>query len=293
MALTTIDLASVTEVGGTGSFDVLANELSKRLGTEKSAGRITGQEYANTFIQMMSMALQQALAFELGKAQAAAQADLIRAQITQTEAETLRINSQKQLIDQERSNAVTQGELLQLQKAVVTKEAEKLEKEILQLVAETLQTEKQTLQVEEQTKLITAQVLIAAEEKLKLIAETALIGKQQSLIDSQIIGQTKQNQRTDEEILFTKAKTNTEMANYSESTNAGSVAGVIGKQKLLLEAQTAGFSRNAELGLAKAAMEVFSVMRTTDPDAVDPSTYGLSPSTISAIVGRAKSGVGA
>ena len=70
-----------------------------------------------------------------------------------------------------------------------------------------------------------------------------------------------------------------------------SIGGVLGRQMALYYAQTSGFKRDAEYKLAKAMMDVWSVKRTTDEGlAADPA--GLGDASISAVVSKAKSGIG-
>lgn len=310
---TVISLDDVTNINKTGSFDLIITVLGSHLQAERQAGRITGQEYTNAYVQMMTAALQQSFSFELQKAQAQYQADLIAAQVVQTNAETGRINAATQLLgeqitnaelegaqitaqtsliasqklstDQERLNLIENGkqtlaqtELLKSQKLIADIEKDKVSKEILQLIA--------------QTSLTTKQLEIVAEEKLKIIEETKLAAKQILVSDAQIASQLKQNLRTDEEIKFTQAKTKTEVANIFDTVDGATVAGVIGKQKLLLDAQTNGFKRNAEQGVLKTFAEIWSVLRSTDPDAVAPNDFGFSPANSLAVVNKAKEGIG-
>lgn len=311
---TVININDVTNLSKNGTFDLLVSELGKHLVAERTAGRITGQEYTTAYINLMTAALQQSLSFELQKYQVAAQTDLIKAQTGQVvfqnqqiQAETsrigadiTRINAQTDLLAQQKLTEVEQTKLVASQKLLADMQLEALEEEILKTKAEVLILDTQELLAEQQL-LQGAKELLKADKALlqqdadlsKTNAEIAVANKQLLVMQSQIDGQTKQNLRTDEEILFTKAKTNVEKASYLDSVDGSTVTGVLGKQKLLLAAQTDGFARNAEQGLAKAVMEVFSVMRTTDTDGVDPSTYGLSPTVVGQIVAKAKSGIGA
>jgi hypothetical protein len=262
--MTEITIDSVTNSNKTGSFDVLVSELSNRLIAERSAARITGQEYASIYVQLMTAALQQSLSFELQKIQTAAQADLIAAQILQIQAERLRVEAATELLVQQKLTEVNQGLQILAQTNLVNMQIDALEEDILKTQAEVL----------------------------KVQADTLVSEKQLLVMQSQIDAQTLQNTRVVEEIEFTKAKTFSEQAAYKDVVDGSAVAGVLGKQKLLLTAQTDGFARNSEQGLAKAMMDVFNIMRTTDPDATDPSLYGLSPASVTAVIDKAKLGVG-
>jgi hypothetical protein len=58
-----ISLEDVTNINRTGSFDLLIAALSTHLQAERQAGRITGQEYTNAYVQMMTAAIQQSFSF--------------------------------------------------------------------------------------------------------------------------------------------------------------------------------------------------------------------------------------
>lgn len=310
---TIINLDNVTNSNKTGSFDKLIDVLGEHLKAEKSSGRITGQEYANTYVQLMTAALQQSFSFELNKAQAENQADLIKAQIAQTEAESLRINSAKALLDKQVINAtsenaqiVAQTSLINAQKLVADQEVLNAVEAVKQTTAQTAlisaqkdnliiekdKIVKETLQLIAQTNLTNKQVEIGEQERLKTIQETIATTKQVAMLDAQILGQTKQNLRTDEEIKYTTAKTNTERASYSDTLDGVSVTGILGKQRELLQAQTDGFKRNAEQGVLKSMVDVWSVLRTTDPDAVNPVDFGFTPQNSKDVVNRVRVGIG-
>lgn len=362
---TVIDISKVTNRNDDGSFDLLISELKDHLVTERVAGRITGQEYTNAYVQLMTAALQQSLSFELQRQQSAASTDLTLAQAnqvlvqnTQIAAETARINAQTALLAEQKANETKQGllldqglvkgandlllqqkELVLQDKQILIQESQLLlmdsqirmqakelelkgkqvematqelalkaqeltlkgheitlaireitlrEKQTEQLADDILKTRAEVLILGKQLLVLDKDLLKADEEIAKLQADVSLMAKQETLIDSQILGQTKQNLRTDEEILFTKAKTFTEQANIKDLVDGATVTGILGKQKDLLTAQTVGFKRNADISLAGKAMEVFSIMRTTDPDSETPDLYGMSPTIIGQIVNTAR-----
>ena len=66
---------------GTGSFDVLMQTVFLHLQREYAAGRITGDAYAKAYIEIMNNTLAQATQFVVSASQAAANDDLIAAQI--------------------------------------------------------------------------------------------------------------------------------------------------------------------------------------------------------------------
>lgn len=68
---------------------------------------------------------------------------------------------------------------------------------------------------------------------------------------------------------------------------------VVGRQKALYAAQTAGFSRTAEQAVAKLLTDSWSVRRTTDSGTVADGTNMLNDATIGRAINKLLSGIGA
>jgi len=158
---------------------------------------------------------------------------------------------------------------------------------------------------------------ILTEQKKKVTAETTLIGSQEELVITQdaveqakilevitwkgqsfyvggSIATQKKKVSAEEDLL--KQKYATEQAQTQESVKNGSgstvqVFGVIKKQKDLYEAQTDGFSRDAEQKLSKIMADAFAVQRSTDEDFVVPAS--LNAASTNAVIEKAKIGIGA
>lgn len=79
----TVTLADLTtgSVDGTGAFDVLMRTMGTQLQKEFDAGRITGADYSNAYVQMMQVVSQTSLSFAMGK-------DMVGYQIEGTKAQT-------------------------------------------------------------------------------------------------------------------------------------------------------------------------------------------------------------
>lgn len=163
------------------------------------------------------------------------------------------------------------------------------------------------------------QTLLTEQQRLNTVAEALNIPKQGNLIDAQIAKMvadtdvsnanadvaTNQAARTLEEtnqILAAISKINkevevleqrrkTESAQINDMVDGYTVAGVLGKQKALYAAQTAGFSRDAEQKLAKLMTDVWAVQRTTD-EGISPAGAGLADAEIQKVIVKAKQGIG-
>ena len=174
-------------VEGSGYFDELMKAVTAHLELQHKLGRIKGADYSTVYLGAMQWAMQQAVAFALGRQQADKQAELLIAQELKTDAE-------KGLVDQ------------------------------------------QTLTEIERTALTTAQ-------ELKTDAETALLTQKELTEDEQTI--------------------------------------LVQKQQALYVKQTDGFDRDAEQKSLKLWTDLWSIARSTDPDA----TAVALPTTISTNLG--------
>lgn len=269
--VTTVDL------NGTGTFDTITQAYAKRLDEQWSESRLRGTEYANVYLGLMNTAMQQAIAFELGKQEAAAQADLIIAQKNKVVKETA-------LLDLEESKLAAELALINAQVTLAGKGVEKIIAEIALMDRSLINEE--------------LKGLILIEDRLKIIAETARInseklGVDQATINAQITATNllRNQEKTEAETELLRTKKFTEQAQYADVVNGEPVVGIIGKQKNLYQAQTDGFKRDAEQKLAKIMSDSWVARRSTD-EAENPAGTGLTNVEISAVMAKARAGIG-
>lgn len=269
--VTTVDL------NGTGTFDTITQAFAKRLDEQWSESRLRGTEYANVYLGLMNTAMQQAIAFELGKQEAAAQADLIIAQKNKVVKETA-------LLDLEELKLAAELALINAQVTLAGKGVEKIIAEIALMDRSLINEE--------------LKGLILIEDRLKIIAETARInseklGVDQATINAQITATNllRNQEKTEAETELLRTKKFTEQAQYADVVNGEPVVGIIGKQKNLYQAQTDGFKRDAEQKLAKIMSDSWVARRSTD-EAENPAGTGLTNVEISAVMAKARAGIG-
>lgn len=269
--VTTIDL------NGTGTFDTITQAFAKRLDEQWSESRLRGTEYANVYLGLMNTAMQQAIAFELGKQEAAAQADLIIAQKNKVVKETA-------LLDLEELKLAAELALINAQVTLAGKGVEKIIAEIALMDRSLINEE--------------LKGLILIEERLKIIAETARInseklGVDQATTNAQITATNllRNQEKTEAETELLRTKKFTEQAQYVDVVNGEPVVGIIGKQKNLYQAQTDGFKRDAEQKLAKIMSDSWVARRSTD-EAENPAGTGLTNVEINAVMAKARAGIG-
>ena len=144
--------------------------------------------------------------------------------------------------------------------------------------------------LEAQENKILAEINLTNAQKDKVSAELALV--QQQTINAATQNEVLQGQRDKlaAEITLLEQKKSTEEAQIKDVVNGDTVAGMVGKQKYLLQAQTDGFARKAEQDLAKILSDSWSVRRTTDETTIEPT--GLTNDDITAVMNKAKTGIG-
>lgn len=93
-------------VTGTGIFDVLMNTATKHLQVQFDSGKISGELYANAYIQVYQVTLQTAKDIWLQKGISEAQLDLLREQITTEGVKRNHLSKQADLLS---AQIITEG----------------------------------------------------------------------------------------------------------------------------------------------------------------------------------------
>lgn len=312
--MTTIAVTDLTQatLAGTGVFDVLMRANKAHLEAEFSKNRIKGAEYATVYLGSLTQVMQTALQFLLAKEKTDLEAQLLQKQILLAQkqidkatAELVQIAAQTELINQQKANLVAealnipkQGDVLVAQKLQVAQQTTNLLAESLNIPKQgllidankaqvTQQTENlvsQKLQVEAQTLLVNQQKLNAITENTVLIAQECKLRGEFDLIMGSVL-------KTAQETALLTQKVVTERAQVTAlGVDDNSI---VGKQKLLYQAQTDGFKRDAEQKAAKLMVDTWNVRRTTDSDnTAATSTNKLSDVDIGAAVTKMLAGVG-
>jgi hypothetical protein len=291
MSVITIDNVTTVELNGVGSFDRITEAFTKRLEEQWSESRIRGTEYATVYLGLMSNAMQQAIAFELGKQEASAQADLIVAQRSKVIVEADLIVAQKDKVIAETGLLTKEGLKIDAEIALLNLQVTALNKEIIKTNSEIALIDKNAANA-------TLQGLLLVEERLKIIAETARInveklGIVQGTANAVITATNliRQQEKSEAETELLKTKKFTEQAQYLDVVNGADVTGIIGKQKSLYTAQTNGFARDAEQKLAKIVSDSWAARRATDEATIPPTS--LDDTGINKVMNKAVSGIGA
>lgn len=278
-------IENLTNVNGNGVFDKLSQAVLAKLEDQFAQSRITGTDYSKVFSTALDTLMAQSIQFTLQKDVSARQAELLAAQTTLaiaqeeavrkdmllTDATIIKIEKETELLD-------LQGDLIAAQTLLTRRNADKtlVEIEVLEvqktkLTAEVDLTIAQTVQANKQVEVLNAQLLN--------------IPKEGQLLDKQIL-------KTDSETLFLEQRIKTEKAQIVDIIDGVTVAGVLGKQKFLYQAQTDGFKHDSEFKLVKAMMDTWSVRRSTDEGTLADNVNKLSDANIGSAVIKYMTSVG-
>jgi hypothetical protein len=272
ITVTPITLPGLTTaaVDGTGVFDVLMKSMKEHLEIEFNKNRLKGPEYAAVYIKALESVMQTSLAFLLQKDKATLDAELVKQQLLLSSAQTELALQQLANLISEGLNIPKQGLKIDADAAVSTQQKLNLVAEASNITAKTVLTTQQSLNSVIEGEVSTAQ-------KCKLQAEFDLV------MASKL--------KTDQETLLLQWKVSSEKGQtLSVGVDENSV---LGKQKALYAAQTAGFTRDAEQKAAKIMVDTWNTRRMTDEGTVADSTNLLNDVTVGRAVTKLLAGVSA
>lgn len=178
---TIADLTTAT-LAGDGAFDVLMKANKAHLEDEFSKNRIKGSEYATVYLGSMQATLETALKFLLERQKVGLEAQVLEqqvllatAQVAKANAEVLQIQKQTELMEQQRLNAITEGEVLVAQKCKL-----QAEYDVLMLTKDKTTKESDLL----------AQKVLTEKAQTQAIGvdDNSVIGKQKTLYQAQTDG---------------------------------------------------------------------------------------------------------
>lgn len=318
-----IELSDVLNdsVVNTGVFDKLFNAVTVKLDDQYDKSRLTGADYANVYLGTVQTALQQAIAYALGVHTANAQVNLLEQQTLTEFQNTAKavvdvtiatahkaLLDQQLLKEQESTALIIQQRLTEIQNtalttariAIANAEATLTNNRALTEVQNTLLVTANKQATDATTALTNAKTttegnvnLRVLQETQKVIADTNLVTAQVALTDAKSLTEAQATVKATNEGALLAQKVLTEEAQIVDRVTGAlaDVAGVVGNQVALYQAQAAGFTRDAEQKLLKILMDSWSV---------DQSTASIPPGRpteasnveLDAVITKAKSGIG-
>ena len=170
-------------------------------------------------------------------------------------------------------------------------EAQLMEQQVLIAQAEVLKANAQVQVALAEVQKVGLELEIMELTKDKIPAEIAVLHAQKCKLDAEFDLIKEQTIKAAQETALLAQKVVTEKAQVSAlGVDADSV---VGKQKALYGAQTAGFARDAEQKAAKLLADTWNVRRTTDEGTVADGTNMLNDATVGRAINKMLEGVGA
>lgn len=326
------DLTQAT-LEGTGVFDVLMRANKAHLEAEFNKNRIKGAEYATVYLGSLTQVMQTALQFLLTKEKTDLEAQLLQKQILLAQVEIDKANAQTQLLIQQKANLIAealnlpkQGLLIDAQKEVqtqqklnliqenlnISKQGDVLEAQKFQiaqqttnLLAESLNIPKQGLLIDANKAQVVQQTDNLLATKLQVEAQTLLVTQQKAnaIIEGTVLVAQECKLRAEFDLITSNtlksAQETTLLAQKVTTERAQTIAlgvddnSVVGRQKLLYQAQTTGFTRDAEQKAAKLLIDTWNVRRTTDEGTVADGVNMLNDVAVGRAVNKLLTGVNA
>lgn len=310
-ALTVADLTQTT-LDGSGVFDVLMRANRAHLENEYDKNRIKGAEYATVYLGSMESVMRASLEFLLQRQKISLEADLLAQQIILAQVEVLKANAAVDLVKAQTANA--QAEL-----AIIQANATKIPAEIALLTAQTAMSTQQRLNIIDElqtaalqrSKLvqetenlaaqelqIAEQTLLSTQQRTNLAAQAINIPKEGLVLDGQKCKLDAEFDLLKQELL--KSASETALLTQKNATERAQTTAlgvdddsVIGKQKALYQAQTSGFSRDAEQKAAQLMISTWNSRRMTDEGTEHNMENRLHDSQVGLVVGKMLTGIGA
>lgn len=282
----TIDKRSLTtgEAVGSGIFDELMRTIKSHIDIEFKKGRITGKNYSEVYLGTIQYALNTALEYTLRYEKANKELEVMDEQIIQA-------RKQNELLDLQKAQLVITNATAQYNlDSILPKELDKITSEVDL--------------IDQQILLAQAEISIKEKQELELAAKTSLTGKQEDLVDEQILGAQYQYTEPTAGLLFAeydKARKEAEILAQKKITEDAqtigdetTVNGLIGKEINLKKVQGDSFLRDAEQKAAKLFADAFQIIFSVNPDAggiSDPANWGITTSSSVDLFTALKNGV--
>lgn len=235
-------------------------------------------------------------------ANAVAELAIIQANASKVAAEVAHLTAQTAVSTQQRLNLIDELLTATAQRAKIAADAAHIAGQTAMVAQQTTNLVSEELAIDAKTALLTEQLqteqarnfvhptdpLLSGnfeQERRVLTGQKCKLDAEFDLLQSELL-------KSASEITLLTQKNATEKAQIlAIGVDADSV---IGKQKLLYQAQTEGFSRDAEQKAAKLMVDTWNVRKTTDPDATDVNvTNQLTDGSIGRAVAKLLTGVGA
>ena len=250
------------ELGGNGTFDIIMGAVNAHIEHQFKLGRIRGTDFANTYIQAMQMALQQASSYAIAKAKLPLELQQLEAQNHKIATDIAVMTKQGALYDAQTLQTMAQTEQVKLE---TTK---KIPAEIAQLTKDTELKEYELLHIKP-LELENARTEVDIKEQQIEVSKADLAIKQQQLelAKYQFTYQAPSEvAKTKSEADYYKYRAINEQAQTDPSVvKEGSTTAL---NNALIKEQSRQFMRSAQQGFLSEMIGSWKVRYNADPDAV-------------------------
>ena len=250
------------ELGGNGTFDIIMGAVNAHIEHQFKLCRIRGTDFANTYIQAMQMALQQASSYAIAKAKLPLELQQLEAQNHKIATDIAVMTKQGALYDAQTLQTMAQTEQVKLE---TTK---KVPAEIAQLTKDTELKEYELLHIKP-LELENARTEVDIKEQQIEVSKADLAIKQQQLelAKYQFTYQAPSEvAKTKSEADYYKYRAINEQAQTDPSVvKEGSTTAL---NNALIKEQSRQFMRSAQQGFLSEMIGSWKVRYNADPDAV-------------------------
>ena len=250
------------ELGGNGTFDIIMGALNAHIEHQFKLGRIRGTDFANTYMQAMQMALQQASSYAIAKAKLPLELQQLEAQNHKIATDIAVMTKQGALYDSQTLQTMAQTEQVKLETA------KKVPAEIAQLAKDTQLKEYELVHIKP-LELENARTEVKIKEQQIEVSKADLAIKQQQLelAKYQFTYQAPSEvAKTKSEADYYKYRAINEQAQTDPSVvMEGSTTAL---NNALIKEQSRQFMRSAQQGFLSEMIGSWKVRYNADPDAV-------------------------
>jgi hypothetical protein len=275
--MTQITVTDLTNENKSGVFDKLIESLRLVLREEFTSNRITGSDYSKIVASTVDSVLSQSMQFLLQKDQSAKQVEVMEAQRLLAVTQELVVQKEILLAQANITKLDKEIEILEIQKGV-------MEASVLLTEAQAAKTEKEVELLDiEKTKtsaevdLVNASVADTIAKTAMITAQTANVSKEGTLMDKQIL-------KTISETTFLEQRIKTEKAQISDYIDGAPVVGILGRQRVLYQAQSDGFKSKAKQDVMQTLVNTWITRRSTDENEDANLTNKLNDTYLGAAV---------
>ena len=257
------------ELGGNGTFDIIMGALNAHIEHQFKLGRIRGTDFANTYMQAMQMALQQASSYAIAKAKLPLELQQLEAQNHKIATDIAVMTKQGALYDSQTLQTMAQTEQVKLETAKkVPAEIEQI-KQQTDLIKEQTRKEVYELVHIKPLELENARTEVKIKEQQIEVSKADLAIKQQQLelAKYQFTYQAPSEvAKTKSEADYYKYRAINEQAQTDPSVvMEGSTTAL---NNALIKEQSRQFMRSAQQGFLSEMIGSWKVRYNADPDAV-------------------------